>query len=161
MHSLKNVFICVRHFHEEFLKKNEKRSRLAMEKNPVPTILPGRKKSVHRRKEPAIRIFQEDQLDDFKRKDATTDFSNIDESYLNILEDQFHFSKQEKNVTFYKLEENDIGVPEVKCSIRIDTYLRVQLFYKESQVPLQTWCIKGRNNKLTSKSMLRNFPLLY
>ena len=71
------------------------------------------KKSVHRRKEPALRIFQEDQLDDFKRKDTITDFSNIDESYLKILEDQFHFSKQEKNVTFYKLEENDIGVPEV------------------------------------------------
>ena len=132
-----------------------------MEKNPVTTILPGRKKSVHRRKEPALRIFQEDQLDDFKRKDAITDFSNIDESYLNILEDQFHFSKHEKNVTFYKLEENDIGVHEVTCSIRIDTDLRVQLFYKESPVSLPTWFIKGRNTKLTSKSMLQNFPLLY
>ena len=56
------------------MKKNEKRSPLVMEKNPVPTILPRRKnRSVQRRKEPALRIFQEDQLDDFKRKDAITD----------------------------------------------------------------------------------------
>ena len=94
VHSLKNVFICERHFEDKFLKKNEKRFRLAMEKNKVPTILPGRKKSEHRRKEPALRIFQEDQLDDFKRKDTITDFSDIDESYLEILEDQFHFSKK-------------------------------------------------------------------
>ena len=39
VHSLKNVFICERHF----LKKNEKCSRLAMEKNSVPTILPRHK----------------------------------------------------------------------------------------------------------------------
>ena len=94
VHSLKNVFICERHFEDKFLKKNEKRFRLAMEKNKVPTILPGRKKSEHRRKEPALRIFQEDQLDDFKRKDTITDFSDFDESYLEILEDQFHFSKK-------------------------------------------------------------------
>ena len=42
---LKNVFICERHF-DEFLKKNENLSRFSMEKNPVPTILPGRKKKV-------------------------------------------------------------------------------------------------------------------
>ena len=41
---LKNVFICERHFDDEFLKKNENLSRFSMEKNPVPTILPGRKK---------------------------------------------------------------------------------------------------------------------
>ena len=41
---LKIVFICERHFDDEFLKKNEKLSRFSMEKNPVPTILPGRKK---------------------------------------------------------------------------------------------------------------------
>ena len=32
-----------------------------------------------------LRIFQEDQLDDFKHEDIITDFSDIDESYLKIL----------------------------------------------------------------------------
>ena len=51
---LKNVFICERHFDDEFLKKNGKLSRFSMEKNPVPTILPGHKKSEHGRKDPAL-----------------------------------------------------------------------------------------------------------
>ena len=41
---LKIVFICERHFDDEFLKKNKNLSRFSMEKNPVPTIVPGRKK---------------------------------------------------------------------------------------------------------------------
>ena len=53
---LMNVFICERHFDDEFLKKNEKLSRFSLVKNPVPTILPGRKKSEHGRKEPALTI---------------------------------------------------------------------------------------------------------
>ena len=43
---LKNMFICERHFDDEFLKKNENLSRFSMEKNPVSTILSGRKKKV-------------------------------------------------------------------------------------------------------------------
>ena len=95
VHSLKNMFVKDI-LMPNFWRKMKNVPVLAMEKNPVPTILPGRKKSVHRRKEPALRIFQEDQLDDFKGKDAITDFSNIDESYLKILEDHFHFSNRRK-----------------------------------------------------------------
>ena len=82
-------------------------------------------------------------MDDFKRKDTITDFSDMDESYLKISQGQFR---------------NVIGVPEVTCSIRINTDLRVQLFHKESPVPLLIFFKKGRNSKLTSKSMLQNFP---
>ena len=42
--------------------------------------------------------------------------------------------------------------------IRIDDDLHVKLFYKGSPVPLPEWFRKGRDCKLTRKSMLQNLP---
>ena len=59
---------------------------------------------------------------------------------------------------FYKLELNELSAPEVKECIRVDDELHVKLFYKGSPVPLPEWFRKGRDCKLTRKSMLQNLP---
>ena len=59
---------------------------------------------------------------------------------------------------FYKLELNELSVPVVKECIRVDDELHVKLFYKGSPVPLPEWFRKGRDCKLTRKSVLQNLP---
>ena len=36
--SLKNIYLCEKHFESKYMKKNENRIRLVMASNPVPTI---------------------------------------------------------------------------------------------------------------------------
>ena len=55
------------------------------------------------------------------------------------------------------MECNTYSIPVVTYCIKVDKELRVKLFYKGSPLPLPAWFTKGRNAKLTSKSMLQNF----
>ena len=64
-------------------------------------------------------------------------------------------SKYEDHVVFHKLVLNELHVPEVTACIRVDDKLHVNLFPRDSPVPLPQWFRYGHNCKLTSKSMLR------
>ena len=152
--ALKNSFICEKHFEDRFLKKNEKRCRLNNHLNPVPTIYSDKKP----RKPPTERIFQPDQLKEYKEKDAISSFSDINDTLLHVLGKDFHLDKYEDHAVFYKLENNHHSIPEVTVSIYIDSNLKLKLFYKSSPLPLPDWFRKGRNTILTCKSMLENFP---
>lgn len=166
--SLKKVFICYKHFSENFLDKNGKRLRLKKELNPVPTIIPETQKKVNPpsaivdsiikpRKAPKFRPFQEDELEKFKKMDRIEKLDDINECMVKYLGNGFILEKHDTFVIIYKLERNPSMVPEVTHCIKIDEELRVKLFYKSIPVPLPIWFRKGRNTKLTSKGMLQNF----
>ena len=165
--SLKNIFLCEKHFEDKYLKKNEKRSRLILSMRPVPTIHSDSQKYYLRlssqptitatRKPPTSRVFQEDELEKFRARDKIEHFNQINESLLKDLEDGYSFKGADDHALFYKFELNDSGVPEITNCIRVDDDLRVKLFFKGSPIPLPTWFRKGRDTKLTSRSMFQNF----
>ena len=127
---------------------------------PIPTIYPASTKtsSTYKvtlpRKSPKKRVFQEDQYDEFKRNNNIIGLESITESdcphgYLYV--------KYEDHVVFHKIVLNELHVPEVIACIRVDDKLHVNLFPRDSPVPLPQWFRYGHNCKLTSKSMLENF----
>ena len=107
------------------------------------------------RKSPRKRLFQEDQYQKFLDNDVIKCFDEIDEK---LTPTGFTLTKFDQHLVFYKLELNELSVPEVQECIRIDDDLHVKLFYKGSPVPLPEWFRKGRDCKITRKSMLRNLP---
>lgn len=162
---LKNVFICENHFENQYLNKTGSRARLIMNKRPVPTIFPEPGTSSQSllpnitkpRKPPTERVFQEDQLKNFRELDHIDNFSQVNDSLLSTLEQGFAFVNKEDYVLYYKFEVDERTVPEVTYCIRVDSDLRVQLFFKGLPVPLPHWFRKSRNTKLSSVSMLQNF----
>ena len=48
----------------------------------------------------------------------------------------YTFRKNDDHVLFYKLEGNEMSIPEVTNCIRIDSELHVQPFFKGAPVPL-------------------------
>jgi hypothetical protein len=109
------------------------------------------------RKPPTQRTFQEDEFAKFKKLDTITDFDDIRDSLLKHLDHQFSFSRYEDHAIFYKMEKNNLSVPEVTVCIRVDADLRVRLYHRGAPLPLPEWFRHGPC-KLTSKSMLQNFP---
>ena len=165
--SLKNIFLCEKHFESKYLKKNENRVRLVMTSNPIPTVFSDSQSNLPKsllptlvkpRKEPFKRVYQEDQLAKFRQSDIIKDFKQIDESMLKDLGSEFTFVKHEDYVLFYKIIFNYLGVPQVAECIRINSDLRIQLFYKGVPIRLPTWFRQGRDSKLTFRSILQNFP---
>ena len=67
------------------------------------------------------------------------------------------FAKYEDHVVFYKIVLNELHVPEVTASIRVDDKLLEKLFLRDSPVPLPQWFRYEHNCELTSKSVLENF----
>lgn len=166
INSLKNVYVCEFHFEEKYLKRNDRRVHLLYKLDPVPNILSDDQKDVPSsvlpkvskpRKTPTERRIQSDQIEEFKKMDTITNYSDINETLLNFLDKDFLYSNYEDHTIYYKMEVNDMSVPEVTECIRIDSNLRVKLFYRRSPVPLPSWFRQGRDTKLTSKSMLENF----
>jgi len=165
--SLKSVFLCEKHFEKRFLNCNESRTRLKYVMNPVPTIfsesqnvLPAslRPTATKLRKPPAQRVLQPDELEDFRNMDFIYSFSDINETLLKQVGSEYTFVKYEGHANFYKVQNNGLSSPEITDCIRIDSDLRVKLFYRGSPIPLPAWFKNGRNTLLRSKSMLQNFP---
>ena len=70
------------------------------------------------------------------------------------------FHKTKNQVVYCKLcfdEKSEFSF--VKEAIRIDHQLQVQLRLANNYVPLPLWLTVGSNAKLTSNSMLQNFPV--
>ena len=56
------------------------------------------------------------------------------------------------------MEKTDAAIAFVTESIRIDTGLHVQLYFKGCQLPLPPWFREGLNCKLVSLAQLENIP---
>ena len=163
---LKKIFICEKHFEEKLIQRNTKYPRLVKSPKPVPTIHPDIVKDVPSllpsvpkpRKPPTQRVYQEDEWEKFKRQDTVKDFDDITDSLLKHLDHHFSFTRYEDHAIFYKIEKNDLSIPEITSCIRVDADLHVRLYHRGSPLPLPEWF--HRNScKLTSKNLLQNFPL--
>ena len=108
-----------------------------------------------RRKSPKKRVFQEDQYDEFERNNNIIGLERITESDCP---QGYLYTRYEDHVDFHKIVLNGLHVPEVRACIRVDHKLHVKLFLRSSPVPLPQWSRYGQKCKLTSKSMLENFP---
>ena len=166
--SLKNVYVCFKHFEPNLLLPSKKGVKLNHTMNPVPTLVPAAQKSSSLpptsvvetikcpRNPPKERIFQEDELGKFKKRDTIKDLNDITERKLNELGSELSITRNSDHIVIYRLE-TDSAIPVVTFCIRIESNLRVSLFYKNNPVPLPEWFCKGRNTYLTSFSMLGNF----
>ena len=149
-------------FEDRFLKKggHEKRFRLIKTLKPIPTVYPASTKisSTSKvslpRKSPKTRVLQEDQCVEFKRNNNIIGLESITESDCS---NGYLFAKYE-DVVFHKIDLDELHVPEVIACIRVDDKLHVKLLLRGSPVPLPQWFRYGHNCKLTSKSILENFP---
>ena len=71
---------------------------------------------------PRKRLYQEDQYESFISKDSVKDSKCLNESFFPS---RYTFRKNDDHVLFYKLEENDMSIPEVIDCFRIDSELHV------------------------------------
>ena len=134
-----------------------KRYRLVKKLKPVPTISdPNHLKSPVSvlRKSPTKRVYQEDQLHVFEEQDKIKSFDDIDSKLAPL---GYTFQRYDDHVVFYRLQTNDLNVPEVTDCVRVDRDLHVKLFYKSSPLPLPQWFRNGRDCRLTRKDMMQNF----
>ena len=100
--SLLHIFLCEKHFEEKYLKKNDNRTRLIMNLNPIPTLFSNNQQCLpvsvlptisKIRKSPTERVFQEDELAKFKENDAIHNFNQVNETFLNELPSDFSYKK--------------------------------------------------------------------
>ena len=137
-------YICIKHFEEKYYKKGKTSKCLAMNVKPVLTIFDP-KKVISKNSEinnvtspicipwrtPRKRLYQEDQYESFISKDSVKDSKCLNESFSPSV---YTFRKNDDHVLFYKLEENEMSIPEVIDYIRIDSELHVQPFFKGAPI---------------------------
>lgn len=164
--SIKNIFLCEKHFEKSFLCYNNKRIRLKDSMKPVPTIFTDSQASLptsclpivkKHRKLPTERVYQPDQLEDFRNKDRIMDFSDINESLVKYIGADFTFVKYDDYAVYYRIRENYSSAPVIAECIRINSDLHVKLFYRGCPVPLPQWFVKDKSVTVKSKSCLENF----
>lgn len=129
--------ICIKHFESKYVIKG-KRNKLDWKLNPVPTIHSVealKKPSVlcspsAPRREPKRRIFQKDQLEQFKNNDSINDFTDSSEK---TCPSGFECKINDDCIVYYKLEFDLVtSFPAISQSIKVDKDLHVQgrpLFY--------------------------------
>ena len=81
-------------------------------------------------------------------------FESIDET---LAPPGYTIAKYEDHIVFYKIEHNELSIPQVIECIRIDDKLHIKLCYKGSPVPLPKWFRHDHDGHLSRKSMLENF----
>lgn len=167
--SLKNIFVCYKHFKDKFLNINDERVTLLRKDNPVPTLRADGSCEPHcssavlesitqPRKLPRSRPFREDEYARFEKEDAITSLSDITDPWLNVtFGEKFRMETSNSRTIIYKIDKNMHEIPEITHCISISADLRVKLFYKSSPMPLPSWFREGRNTILDSKGMLHNF----
>ena len=160
--------ICQKHFEPKYVKvaDDKGRCRLVKSLKPVPTILdPDSNDSpevAHMkapvsvpRRSPRKRLFQEDEYKKFMEDDLIRSYSDINEKMTPA---GYTVARFDQHIVFYRVSPNELSALETHEQIRIDNDLHVKLFYKGSPVPLPEWFRKGRDCRLTRKSMLQNLP---
>ena len=146
--------------------EGKKRSCLDMSMKPVPTIFDP---STHAssstsalnapiripRKSAKKRNVFADEYVEFVNNDKIMKFESTDEI---LAPTGYTIAKHGDHIVFYKIERNELSIPQVTECIRIDDKLHVKLYYKGSPVPLPKWFRHGHDCHLPRKSMLENFP---
>ena len=97
VHELKNIFLCEKHFEEEFLRRNNNRA--SLDKNLLPvltlrteigetTVSSFSPASLVLRKPSLEKVFQNVEFYQFKNQNSIASFSDVNESFLkkNIAE---------------------------------------------------------------------------
>ena len=124
--------------------EGKKRCRLDMSMKQAPTIFDP---STHgssstsalkapiriRRKSPKKRNVFADEYFEFVNDDMIMKFESIDET---LTPPGYTFAKYEDHVIFYKIEHNELSIPQVTECIIIDDKLHVKLYFKGSPLPL-------------------------
>ena len=99
--TLKNIFICYKHFTSDVIAKTPKRLKLLHERKPVPNIIPESEKTVNLpsiavldimktpRKHPKVRLLHEDGNTKFKATDEITALEQITEKKVKQLGEDF------------------------------------------------------------------------
>ena len=130
--------------------KGKKRCCLDMSK-PVPTIFdpsPHVSSSTSALKAP-IRIPRKsrkkrnvfaDEYVEFVNNDKIMKFESIDET---LAPPGYAIAKHEVHIVLYKVERNELSIPQVTECIVIDDKLHVKLYYKGCPVPLPKWFHHG------------------
>ena len=148
------------------MEEGKKRCHLDMSMKPVPTIFDP---STHAssstsalkvpiripRKSPKKRNVFADEYLEFVNNDKIMKFESIDET---LAPPGYTITKYEDNIVFYKIEHNELSIPQFAECIRNDDKLHVKLYYKCFVVPLRKWFRHGHDCHLSRKSMLENFP---
>ena len=97
-----------------------------------------------------------DEYVEFVNNDKTMKFESIDET---LAPTGYTIAKYEDHVIFYKVEHNELLIPQLTKCIRIDDKLHEKNYnLKGSPVLLPKWFHHGHNCHLSRKSMLENNP---
>ena len=146
--------------------EGKKRCRLDMNMKPVPTIFDpsSHASSSTSALKPPIRIPRKcpkkrnvfaDEYVAFVNSDKILKFESND---YTLALPGYKIAKYEDHIVFYKIEHNELLIPQVTGCIRIDDKLHVKLYFKGCPVPLPKWFRHGHDCHLSRKSMLENFP---
>ena len=160
--------ICIKHFEKKYLKMGEgkNRCRLDMSMKPVPTIFDpsthASSSAISVLKAP-IRIPRKSPKKRNVFAAEYVEFVNNDKMKFEIIDETlappvYTIAKYKDHIVFYKMEHNELSIPQVTECIKIDDKLHVKLYYKGSPVPLPKWFRHGHDCHLPRKSMLENFP---
>ena len=106
-------------------------------------------------KSPTKRVYQQDQSELFEEQGKIKSLDNI---YSKLTHPGYTFQKNEDYVTLYHLETNVLNVSEVTDCVQVKGNLHLNLFYKDSPLPLPQWFCHGRDCCLTGKRMKQNLP---
>ena len=104
-------------------------------------------------------IFQEDQLEAFKKPDSITSLDDIIENQMKYLDGSSFLEKKKCATIFsYQLEKLPRGASVVTHWVRVDRITRVEIYHKAILMPLPSLFWTGVNySGLSSSSMVSNF----
>ena len=95
-------------------------------------------------------------MEDFKSRDLISNFGNLSDFNASA---GYKCHKDENCIIFYNVAINEkSGFPRIQEAIKMDKDLHVKLQFCSNSVPLPQWFVKGRTARLSSFSMLDNFP---
>ena len=76
------------------------------------------------RKDPRDRIFQKDQLADFKKENLIGNIVDFKDKHIPI---GFTVCRNDESIVFHKMQFDDMGFPKVSMAVRVDSELHVKL----------------------------------
>ena len=155
----KTDYLCSLHFETKYIRTDKQRRFLSWKLKPVPTI---QSKSTERfyscqptlrvpRKDPRDRIFQKDQLADFKKENLIGNIVDFKDKHIPI---GFTVCRNDESIVFHKMQFDDMGFPKVSMAVRVDSELHVKLQLNGNPVPLPEFFRKGSDCRLTCATVL-------
>ena len=123
--------------------EGKKKCGLYMSMKPVPTIFnPSTHASSNTSALKALKkrnVFADEYVE-FVNNDKIMKFESIDET---LAPPGYAIAKHEVHIVLYKVERNELSIPQVTECIVIDDKLHVKLYYKGCPVPLPKWFHHG------------------